>query len=89
MKKLRFSNQFKKDFKRFRHDVKKLEALNTIFRLLEKGIPIPASYCPHVLRGRYDGCMECHIGPDFLLIWINEASDEIYVMRLGSHSELF
>lgn len=89
MKKLRFSSQFKKDYKRYQHDFKKLEALKNIFILLEQGLPIPKENCPHTLKGRYQGCMECHVGPDFLLIWIDETKDEIYIMRLGSHSELF
>ncbi|MDE6265280.1 MAG: type II toxin-antitoxin system YafQ family toxin [Paramuribaculum sp.] len=37
----------------------------------------------------YAGCMECHIQGDFLLIWIDEETDDIDLVRLGSHSELF
>lgn len=44
---------------------------------------------PHMLHGDYNGCMECHIGPDFLLIWQDESENIVYIMRLGSHSELF
>lgn len=89
MKKLHFSHRFKKDFKRYRHDTAKLAILQEIFRYLEENQPIPTQYKPHKLIGEYSGCMECHIGPDFLLIWYDESSDEIFIMRLGSHSELF
>lgn len=89
MKSLRFSSRFKKDFKRYRHDTKKLAVLNEIFRLLEEGHPIPKDYNPHFLSGEYKGCMECHVGPDFLLIWRDEKTDVVYILRLGSHSELF
>lgn len=42
-----------------------------------------------MLTGQYNGCMECHVGNDYLLIWIDEDSDTIGLVRLGSHSELF
>lgn len=42
-----------------------------------------------MLTGDYAGCMECHIETYFLLIWIDPVSDEIDLVRLGSHSELY
>ena len=42
-----------------------------------------------MLTGNYAGHMECHIEGDFLLIWFDPNSDEISLVRLGSHSELF
>lgn len=42
-----------------------------------------------MLTGDYNGCMECHIQGDFLLIWIDQETNEIDLIRLGSHSELF
>lgn len=89
MKRLRFSNKFKKDLKRYRHDLKKMTQLRDIFIKLENDEKIPEEFHPHHLIGEYAGCMECHIGPDFLLILRDESSDEIYIIRLGSHSELF
>lgn len=45
---------------------------------------------PHILIGQYKGCWECHIKPDFLLIWKQNDEKKIIVLyRLGSHSELF
>ena len=41
------------------------------------------------LIGTYKDCMECHVGSDFLLIWIDAASDMVEIVRIGSHSELF
>ena len=83
------TTRFKKDFKRYRHDIAKIKALAEIVKLLENGDEIPARFKPHALTGNYLHCMECHIGPDFLLIWRDEASDVTYLVRLGSHSELF
>lgn len=60
-----------------------------ILGMLRDEIPIPPEYSPHMLNGDYKGCMECHVEGDFLLIWIDETENQIGVLRLGSHSELF
>ena len=83
------TTQFKKDFKRYRHQPKKIEKVLKIIKMLENGIEIPQSYKPHPLTGNYKGCMECHIEGDFLLIWIDEKNNIIELVRLGTHSELF
>lgn len=87
MKTLRPSTQYKKDLKRIRNNPGKAAALREVLSMLENEIPIPNEYKPHPLTGDYAGCMECHIEGDFLLIWIDH--DDIYLVRLGSHSELF
>lgn len=89
MKILRFSRQYKKDAKRYRNQPQKMEKVAEILRMLRDEEPIPPVYRPHILRGNYQGCMECHVEGDFLLIWIDETSNQIGVLRLGSHSELF
>ena len=86
---LRYSSQYKKDFKRYRHDEEKLEKLLLILRKLENGEAIPQQYRPHMLTGNYKDCMECHIEGDFLLIWFDDEHNAIELLRLGSHSELF
>lgn len=57
--------------------------------MLEHEIPIPEKNKPHMLTGNFHGCMECHIGSDYLLIWFDPDTDRIDLVRLGSHSELF
>lgn len=89
MKKLKPTSRYKKDYKRFRNNPKKIEKLFGILRMLENEIPIPQEYNPHMLTGDYKGYMECHIEGDFLLIWFDPDTDEIDLVRLGSHSELF
>lgn len=89
MKILRFSSQYKKDAKRFRNQPKKMEKVVEILGMLRDEIPIPPEYSPHMLKGDYKGCMECHVEGDFLLLWIDETENPIGVLRLGSHSELF
>jgi mRNA interferase YafQ len=51
---------------------------------------IPQNMKPHKLIGNYKGCLECHIMPDLLIIWEqDETENEIYLLDLGSHSDLF
>ena len=87
MKKIYPSTQFKKDYKRYRNNPKLIEALGNIIDMLANEQDIPQENRPHPLKGEYKGCMECHIGGDFLLIWVSD--DVIELVRLGSHSELF
>lgn len=89
MKKLHPTTQFKKDYKRFRNNPKKLNKLMVVLNMLQSEIPISPEYYPHVLTGNYAGFMECHIEGDFLLIWFDNETDQIDLVRLGSHSELF
>jgi len=89
MKVLKASTQYRKDLKRYKNKPSKLAALRVILGFLMNDQPIPAEYLPHRLHGQYKGCMECHVGGDFLLIWIDETNDVIELVRLGSHSELF
>lgn len=89
MKTLRPSTQYKKDLKRIRNNPKKAAALLDVLFLLENELPIPQKYKPHLLLNDYAGCMECHIQGDFLLIWIDQETNDIDLIRLGSHSELF
>lgn len=89
MKILRYSTQYKKDFKRYRNNPGKLVKLLEVFRMLENDMELPDEYKAHRLKGEYKDCMECHIEGDFLLIWLDTESNIIEILRLGSHSELF
>ena len=89
MKSLKASSQFKKDYKRLRNNPKKVKKLFEILNLLKSEAAIPETYRPHLLTGNYAGHMECHIEGDFLLIWFDPNTDQIDLVRLGSHSELF
>lgn len=89
MKELKPSTQYKKDYKKFRNNPKKLEKLFDILELLKNEQPIPDENSPHKLKGEYAGYMECHIEDDFLLVWFDPNTDIINLIRLGSHSELF
>ena len=86
---LKYTGQFKKDLKRYQNKPKKIESLMRILTLLKETGSVPDEYYPHMLKGDYFGFMECHVENDFLLIWIDEESNQIRLTRLGSHSELF
>jgi mRNA interferase YafQ len=89
MKILRFTTQYKKDFKKYRRQPGKLQKLLEVLRMLENEEKLPQELIAHKIKGQYKDCMECHIGDAFLLIWLDEADKYIYLIRLGSHSELF
>ena len=87
MKNLIPTTQYKKDLKRYAKDKKKMESLLKILKKLQMEEPIPEECRPHPLIGEYKGCLECHIGGDFLLIWIE--GNNISLVRFGSNSERF
>lgn len=54
------------------------------------GRPLDRKFRDHLLKGNYAGTRECHIGPDFLLLYrLDPAEDTVAFIRLGSHAELF
>ncbi len=90
---LKFTSHFKKDFKRYRNNKVKSDKIIKVLELLKKGgvNNIPDKMKPHFLIGNYAGHLECHIEPNLLLIWLqyDEEENQIVLVRLGSHSELF
>lgn len=89
MKELKITSQFKKDLKRYQNQPQRIEKLKVVLNILQQGQTIPQEYKPHKLLGNYKDCMECHIESDTLLIWFDENSNIIKLIRLGTHSELF
>lgn len=89
MKNIQPTTQYRKDIKRYKNKPEKIKALGKVLEMLIKEQPIPSEYRPHFLSGQYNGCMECHIQGDFLLVWFDTERDIIELVRLGSHSELF
>ena len=87
---IRFTGQFKKDLKLAKKQGKNLDKLFNVVEKLANGETLEAKYRDHGLSGDYKGCRECHIDPDWLLIY--EIFDDVLVLllnRVGSHSELF
>ena len=88
MLKPELSHRFKKDLKKYQHNKSVKEALDDVLKLLVKNEKLPESYLDHPLKGNYVGCRECHLKPDMLLVYWTDHQN-IYLSRLGSHSELF
>ena len=87
---LKPTTQFKRDLKKAQKQNKNLDLLNKVLQQLADGIPLPEKNRDHALTGNYAGCRECHIQPDWLLIYeIAEDTLFLYLTRTGSHSELF
>lgn len=85
-----YSKQFKKDYKKIQNNAKFKQALVDVLNQLCQERKLPAKYKEHSLIGEYTGFMECHIKPDLLLIYrIKDDELILYVLRVGSHSELF
>ena len=66
-----------------------MDKIKYVIKLLADEQILPEEYKAHSLKGNYNGYMECHIEGDFLLIWFDPDTDQIDLVRLGSHSELF
>ena len=87
--KIVYSAKFKKDLKRYQNRTSKIKSLQGILAHLMENGRVPIEHRPHKLHGPYEGCMECHVESDLLLIWMDEATNTIKLLRLGTHHELF
>jgi mRNA interferase YafQ len=79
---------FEKDLRRVEKQGKDLDKLEEVVNLLQTQQPLPSRCRPHPLRGILAGHWDCHIKPDWLLLYrVTEA--ELILVRTGSHAELF
>ncbi len=87
---LKATTQFKKDYRRMKKQGKNMDLLaNVIDDLLAEKV-LDEKYHDHPLTGNYKGFRECHIQPDWLLIYaIDHGQLVLTVSRSGSHSDLF
>ena len=87
---VRYSAQFRKDYKLMKKRGLPLDLLHDIVERLRSGLPLPERCRDHALIGDYDGFRECHIRPDWLLIYeISDSELILYLTRTGTHSDLF
>lgn len=80
--------QFRKDAKRQHRRGKNLDKLITLIDLLTSDQDLPANLRDHALTGNWNGWRDCHIEPDWLLIY-KISPNELVLGRTGSHSDLF
>lgn len=84
------SNQFKKDLKLAKKRGCKIEHLRNVVDILAHGQKLDEKYHDHGLTGNYNGFRECHVEPDWLLIYrISQDVLELFLFRTGTHSDLF
>lgn len=92
MLKIAITTKFKRDLKKIIKQGKNRNKLDEIVALLQERKPLPEKNRDHALIGNYTGYRECHIAPDWLLIYRvkdNDAIELLELARTGSHSELF
>ena len=86
--KIVYTNRFKKDYKKLKGQNKNIEKLKTVINVLFKGEILDDKYRDHKLSGKYNQCRDCHIEPDWILIY-KISSDELILYRTGTHADLF
>ncbi len=84
------TSRFQKDLKRIQKRGYQIKLIQEVVRKLSDGELLEPKYKDHPLSGDYSGCRECHITPDWLLIYeIYEDNLILYLTRTGTHSDLF
>ncbi len=87
---IKYHTLFKKDIKRIKKRGYDISRLEKIVELLANEVPLPEQFKDHNLSGNYNGFRECHIAPDWLLIYqVNNNELVLVLSRTGSHSDLF
>lgn len=90
MLKLATTAKFRKDLKLAEKRGQDINLLNQVIQTLLAEENLDRKYKDHELHGEYEGCRECHITSDWLLIYeTNEKEAVLVAMRTGSHSDLF
>ena len=85
---IRYETSFKKDYKRAKRRGYNLYLIEEVIRLLVQQEPLPERYKEHSLIGNYAGYRECHIPPDWLLVY-RQDENELLLYRTGTHTDLF
>ncbi len=88
MKKLSQTKQFARDVKRMRKRGKDLEKLQAIVATLARGKSLDPKHRDHTLAGEWKNCRDCHIEPDWVLIYSADEKN-LRLERAGTHSDLF
>ena len=87
---IRYSSNFKKAYKRCKKRGLDMLLLKEVIRILSEEGKLPPTYHAHTLQGKYKDLWECHIQPDWLLVWEqNDKEFILYFLTTGTHSDLF
>ena len=88
MKPLRLAGSFRRDLKRITRRGYRLDELDRTVTAIRRGERLPALLRAHALKGEWRGYWECHIAPDWLLIY-KTTEQEVLLARTGTHADLF
>ncbi len=88
MRQIKTTGQFEHDYKRVARRGWPMDKLKTVMQRLAQGDKLEPRYRDHKLVGPYAGRRECHIEPDWLLIYVLTPTEILYE-RTGSHTDLF
>lgn len=87
---IRYESTFKKDYKRIKKRGYDIRLLEEVISMLAEQKRLPEKYRDHALLGEFASCRECHITPDWLLIYkVSNEELVLYLTRTGAHSDLF
>lgn len=88
--KIYFSSSFKKSYKLCKKRGYNMSLFDDVYNLLGKNGCLPEKYLPHQLHGKLKGIWECHITPDWILLWDqNDKELTLYLMDTGTHADLY
>jgi mRNA interferase YafQ len=86
----KYTSRFKKNFELMKKRNKDMGKIALVMRLIINEIPLPPIYREHPLRGTYKDTLECHIEPDWLLVYkVEPTFKRVTFYRTGTHSDLF
>ena len=87
---VKYSNLFKKDYKLMKKRGRNMKLLQEVVEILANNKALPVKYKDHILLGNFSGYRECHIQPDWLLIYKIDKNELILTaFRTGTHSDLY
>ena len=87
---IKYTNKFKKDVKRCHKRGRDMNLLRDAVDILARTGTLPPEYRPHKLSGKYGGRKECHLQPDWLLVWMQNDNELVLLFTdTGTHSDLF
>ncbi len=90
MLEVKYTSRFKKDYKRLMKRGYDMDRLLDVVDMLREDGELPAQYKDHPLHGDYEGHRDCHIDPDWVLIYFKNATTLVLSLtRTGTHSDVF
>lgn len=88
MKSIIYGNPFKNQFKAYLKKKPDITPFTEVLNLLSNSLDLPNKYKEHYLKGKWKGYKECHLAPDWLLIY-KTTDTEVFLVATGSHDDLF